>query len=479
MKPSRILFTGALLFLLAANIRGNGGAWQVGVPSTGNGAPSDKGKSTNVAIEDENLTIDLHQEFAAVEVHYRMHNTGAKVTQDFFFPVERWRPEDDGEEHDNPEWKPADLEDYRITADKTELKVTTINLKPKPTPTPTPEASVAAATDSGNDAAAGAEPEEETAPARFEDDFPPPTKHWKKSEIPFAANQTRELTIRYRVQYSGSESSVSDDGHGTERVLVYSLSPAATWKGAIGHGKITVNLLHPQPEEVEIEQPKERFKKTSETRYEWEFRELEPTLADDLKIVAHRAYDSYSTGYSPVEDDEPQPVREYVVEGKHYFLLHAEFDAVASSTLAASGKHNYDVKNIKSVEPDLAWAEGAAGDGVGESITLNVTRPLPLAAITIVPGYKSGENPSLWTKNNRVAALEVTLNGEHTFEAKIPDERFTDPYPIMVRDYAPPVKTVKLTIKAVHRGTAANDTCISAVRLKGKLAEKPEIHPAR
>ncbi|HMJ05499.1 MAG TPA: hypothetical protein VK474_04515, partial [Chthoniobacterales bacterium] len=135
--------------------------------------------------------------------------------------------------------------------------------------------------------------------------------------------------------------------------------------------------------------------------------------------------------------------------------------------------------NLQSLEPDLAWAEGVAGDGIGESIILKVKHALPLDAILIVPGYRSSENPALWMKNNRVAELEVTLNGEHTFTAKIPDEKFADPYPIVVRDYAKPVESVRLVIKAVHRGTAARDTCISAITLRGKLAQKPEIHPAR
>src|SRR6478735_4383078 len=91
MPPLRSLFMKThrfgiiALFCLAPSLLfGNGGAWQTGVPATGNAAASDAKKSTNVTIEDEKLTIDLHQEFAAVEVRYRMKNTGAKVDQDFF-----------------------------------------------------------------------------------------------------------------------------------------------------------------------------------------------------------------------------------------------------------------------------------------------------------------------------------------------------------------------------------------------------------
>ncbi len=442
-----IFFLGVLLPL--AHSLGNGGAWQVGIPLTGDAAASDKKRSTEVTIEEERLTIDLHQEFAAIEVRYRMRNTGSKVEQDFFFPVEQWSSLD-ADDPDATNTPPADLEGYRITADNTDLKWKNIANSQKTKP-------------------AGEEPSE---------DFPPPKKLWKKSEIPFAANQTREILIRYRAAYGGDESSVSDDGHESEKVLVYSLSPAATWKGPIGKGTIVVNVLHPRLEEVAIERPNERFRKVSETRYEWSFENLEPTLADDLKIVAHRALDSYYTGYSESEEERQIP-RDYIVQGDHYFLLHGDFEATATSTLRSAGAKNYDAKNIRSMEPDLTWAEGVEGDGIGESLTLKVNRPLPLDEIQIMPGYASSSNRSLWAKNNRVAELEVTLNGTHTFDAKIPDENFTRPYPIPVRGCDEPVKTVKLTIKAVHRGTAARDTCISSVRLKGKLANKPEYHPAR
>src|SRR6476469_1063109 len=98
MKPDRAMIVSLMLLMLGGSpLLGYGGAWQTGVPLTGNGAATDQKKTTNVAIEDEKLTIDLHQEFAAVEVRYRMKNTGGQVDQDFFFPVERWA-ESDGED---------------------------------------------------------------------------------------------------------------------------------------------------------------------------------------------------------------------------------------------------------------------------------------------------------------------------------------------------------------------------------------------
>src|SRR3954470_24679419 len=132
MNTKRLWIVAASLALNATSpLFGNGGAWQTGVPVTGNGAASDQKKSTNVTIEDEKLTIDLYQEFAAVEVRYRMKNTGGQVEQDFFFPVERWA-QSDGEDADTAQ---TDLEGYGIIADGTELKVETVNAKgEKPAP---------------------------------------------------------------------------------------------------------------------------------------------------------------------------------------------------------------------------------------------------------------------------------------------------------------------------------------------------------
>jgi hypothetical protein len=427
----------------------NGGAWQTGVPGTGSASASNKNRQTNVAIEDETLKIDLHSEYAQVEMQYRMHNTGPKVDQEFFFPVERWGKNPDAD----TDAKGDDIGHYQISVDGKELKWTHVP---------------------------GAEQErsEATSSQIWRQDVST-IESWKKSVIPFDRNQTREVTIRYRAKYAENDESVSDDSHISDATFAYSLSPAATWKGPIGKGKIEINILHPEPEDVSIEKPKERFRKINDTQYEWTFENLKPTLADDIRIIAHSKYDKYPTGYS---EEELSRHAAYILKDHQYFLDHTDYDATASSTLTAQDKHNYDVVNIKgdpSREIQTPWAEGVEGDGIGESITLNVKRPLPLYGILIRPGYYDYDNKDPWLKNNRVAALEITLNDEHNFTETIPDERFEDPYLIRVRGYAKPVSKVKLVIKGVHRGTQFRDTCISLVELRAPLTKKPEIQPAR
>jgi hypothetical protein len=287
------------------------------------------------------------------------------------------------------------------------------------------------------------------------------------------------VTIHYKARYEENDESVSDDVHISNATFAYSLSPAATWKGPIGKGKIEINVLHPEPEDVSIEKPKERFKKVSDMRYEWEFENLKPTLADDIRIIAHSKYDSYPTGYS---EEDRRHRGTYVLREHQYFLDHTDYDATASSTLAAQGKHNYDVVNIladPTREVQSPWSEGVEGDGIGESITLNVRRPLPLYGILIEPGYYYYDDKEKWLKNNRVGALEITLNDEHTFTESIADEQFERPYLIRVRNYVKPVNKVKMVIKGVHRGTQSRDTCISFVELRAPLSKKPEVHGAR
>src|SRR6266850_8073310 len=110
----------ALAFFVGSGsiVLANGGAWQAGVPATGSASATNKDRHTDVAIENETLKIDLPPEYADVNVRYRMHNTGPKVQQDFFFPVERWgriQTADEDRESD-------DLTDYRISVDGKELK---------------------------------------------------------------------------------------------------------------------------------------------------------------------------------------------------------------------------------------------------------------------------------------------------------------------------------------------------------------------
>ena len=308
----------ALFVGSGSTLFGNGGAWQTGIPTTGNASASKNDRHTDVTIENENVKIDLHPEYAAVEVRYRMHNTGPKVQQDFFFPVERWG---ENRRRRRRQGKSDDIDHYQITVDGKELKSTNV-AGPKEESSAEDETKRKQRSEGGKQrhesreagetSQEGSEAEEEgdeTTSGSFWQEHVSTIKSWKKSVIPFERNQTREVTVHYKARYAENDESVSDDVHISNATFAYSLSPAATWKGPIGKGKIEINILHPEPEDVSIAKPKERFKKISDTHYEWTFENLKPTLADDIRIVAHSKYDKYPTGYSEEEHETPRLVR--------------------------------------------------------------------------------------------------------------------------------------------------------------------------
>ena len=295
--------------------------------------------------------------------------------------------------------------------------------------------------------------------------------------IPFERDQAREITIRYGSRYSENDESVSDDSHISDATFAYSLSPAATWKGPIGKGKIEINILHPEPEDVSIEKPKERFQKISDTHYQWNFENLKPSLADDIRIIAHSKYDSYATGYS--EEDLARtcllcPARSSIFSRSHRLRCDCQLNsATARQTPITTSKTSRAIP-----EEGSPWAEGVEGDGIGESITLNVKRPLPLYGILIRPGYWEYESEGAWLKNNRVGALEITLNDEQIFTETIPDETFHEPYLIRVRDYTKPINKIKLVIKeciAEHNFATLASRWLNCAR----RFQKTEVHPAR
>jgi hypothetical protein len=119
----RLLLATGSLVLGTYTLFANGGAWQGGVPGTGSASASNNNRRTNVTIEDETLKIDLHPDYADVNVRYRMRNTGPKADQDFFFPVERWGQNPDADTDE----KGSDITDYQIRVDGSELESTNVS----------------------------------------------------------------------------------------------------------------------------------------------------------------------------------------------------------------------------------------------------------------------------------------------------------------------------------------------------------------
>jgi hypothetical protein len=165
-------------------------------------------------------------------------------------------------------------------------------------------------------------------------------------------------------------------------------------------------------------------------------------------------------------------------EAQRWEFHRTDYQPIASSALPAAGDLTYSASNVLDYDGNTAWVEGAKGDGIGESLTLTLPKPAPLSRVGIVNGY--AKDPKLYANNNRVAELAVSIDGAEPFHVAIPDEFLRkETYFFDLPQRKEPVKTVKLTITRVHRGSKHADTAISEITLVTPLEKAPKVQPAR
>jgi len=157
---------------------------------------------------------------------------------------------------------------------------------------------------------------------------------------------------------------------------------------------------------------------------------------------------------------------------------HSDYQVTASSNLPVAGEVTYGAENLQDMDRETAWVDGAKGDGVGESVTLTLKEPAKVTRVGLVNGYAKSKD--MYQKNSRAAELAVSVNDGEPFTVTIPDEflqqeEFFFDLPKQDAD----VKTVKLTIQKVNRGSKYEDTAISELTLVVPLEKAPKIQPAR
>lgn len=432
-----------IAFLLPSAAFANGGGYHYGNSKLGSLGLFEPKNTEQVEMLTELLNIELGVERAKVSVEYTLHNPGKAVTVEAGFPITTV-----GAGKQNPA-KP--LRNFSAEADGQPLKW---DLKWDLPP------------QNKKGSAEVAEPM-----------MGRKVSGWHVFKLPFKSGQSRTFRVTYETQYSGSSMGISDDGNDSAEHFTYLFSTAAVWKGPIRSGKVVVRAADVDPAKVKYNLPK-RFTQKGD-KWTWEFKDFEPTLADDLKIMVHPASQSWGRGLSRPKSEGNYV--DYVNESGRWEMRHRLYRATASSTLPSQGENSYEAENITDVNGG-AWAEGAPDDGVGESLKLTLYEPRKISRIGVRNGYVKidGSGDETYYANNRVAEFAVSINGGKPFTATIPDELlhrrlFFFPVPAG----APPVKTIQLTIQKVYRGTRDRDTCISRIVLATPLEKAPKITPAR
>lgn len=429
----------------------NGGGYHHGVKFSGTVAPFEPEGTENVQIIDEVLDIELGESSARVSVRYRMKNLAdARSKVRFGFPVEAVPLAfvSDGEKPPTQEKLLGDYcHDYRVTVNGEALANEFME---------EPFASGKVKAFPGSEVLGG-------------------IAGWMVSELAFGDSEELLMEISFRSDYEIKGVSVSSDSRSGAPQFCYRLSSGGVWAGPITGGLVRV---HGSNEidfaAVEIKSPANRFRRVGDA-WVMEFSDLEPTLADDLTVIAGPRVSRYS-------DHESYKVgvraSKFVKRGERWQREHNDFSVSASSTLPEGGAINYGVENLVGWdwEDDFnVWCEGVGGYGIGEKLTLQVEKPLPLDAIQIRPGY--GKTEALYFENSRPASFEVVLNGEHRFVASLEDEDRLQSIP--VKGYDKPVETVELIIADVYPGSQHRDTCVAQLNLVARLAQEPKRYGAR
>lgn len=141
----------------------------------------------------------------------------------------------------------------------------------------------------------------------------------------------------------------------------------------------------------------------------------------------------------------------------------------ASSTLKPMGEHRYDAMQAHDLDYCHAWAEGATGPGIGESITYQFANDSPrLHTVNISNGLVTSERA--WRANNRVKHLRMDENGVPVAVLELADsmadQSFKLPRLFGHRADGEPMR-LTFTILDVYPGERFDDTVITEIWFDG------------
>ncbi len=151
-------------------------------------------------------------------------------------------------------------------------------------------------------------------------------------------------------------------------------------------------------------------------------------------------------------------------------------DVTASSTLKPQGIYSYAPSNTQSTDRETAWVEGAAGDGVGESIEIRQTclvgdesyeTDIGFVELCIVNGYAATEKN--WSENNRVRELNMYFDGEFVAVIALEDtikQQYIDISQFGLKVQNGETASFKFEIGSVYPGTKYDDTCLTGLLIE-------------
>jgi hypothetical protein len=135
----------------------------------------------------------------------------------------------------------------------------------------------------------------------------------------------------------------------------------------------------------------------------------------------------------------------------------------ASSTLDSQQGNTYGVGHLFDGNPSTAWVEGAAGQGIGEWITVEFDFVRLVRSVTIDNGYQ--KNNDIFYKNSRVRRMTLVFSTGERQSLSLQDQFGEQTFPL-----ARPIRALwmQFIIEDVYPGNKYQDTAISKLSVSAQ-----------
>lgn len=185
----------------------------------------------------------------------------------------------------------------------------------------------------------------------------------------------------------------------------------------------------------------EAYRKSADGRtYEWVYTDYEPTMAHDVMLPFLQPMPDYES-FNPWEE------------------------TIASSFLQLGG-YEYPAFNAADGHPGSAWAEAAAGPGVGQWVEIPFGEQREIREIRVLPGYQ--KRSDLFEKYNRPKRLRVDFPDGTSQELELEDRMG-----VQLFEVSATAASAKVTILDAYPGTNERDeTYLSEIDFAESAAPK-------
>ena len=285
--------------------------------------------------------------------------------------------------------------------------------------------------------------------------------HWLVAQVPNKPG-THVLTFQFSVPYTQDISiTPGTEVRMGEPRLTLLTSPVMTWTGGTPRAVVNVYSSEMTNQSVKLD-PSADAKSivtTPKGVYTWSL------LGADGRPYAPSVVLTPGPGWTLDKNGH------VTIRGEKGSLTD-QYDITASSTLEKDPYGNpCSPDNLKHGQG--YWAEGVSGDGQGETLEVKLKNPGRLLGIMLESGIspitlpendtEARRHPNIaYSMFGRPKSVQVTLNGEYTFDATLRDD--WTPQIVIPPYYKAPVHTIRIRIDSIYPGTGTADTYLGVLK---------------